>query len=383
MRILIAPDSFKGALSSKEAADAIASGLLKAAPYAGIIKLPLADGGEGTAEALAAASHGSMITVAVKDPLLRDITAQYAILGDKETAVIEMAAASGLTLLSKAEQNPFYTSTYGTGQLISDALDKGCKSIIIGLGGSATNDGGLGMLSALGVRFYDKDGQDCSVGGQGLIDLAGIDASGLDNRISLTTFRAACDVQNPLSGPQGATYIYGPQKGATETNLALLDEHMAKYGKMAEELLGKSVSNLPGAGAAGGLGAAVYAFLNAELKSGIDLVMETLRFKEHLSEVDLVFTGEGKIDVQTAYGKTLWGVAKTAGNLGVPVIALAGQIGPDTEVLYENGFTSIFAIADGPIDLELSISRAAFLLESAAERILRLILAWDKRKNRF
>ncbi len=373
MKILIAPDSFKGALSSSQAAEAIAAGILKVAPYTEIIKIPLADGGEGTVEALVSATGGTMIPVQVKDPLLRDITACYGILGDKKTAVIEMAAASGLTLLTQAEQNPLLTSTYGTGQLVSNALDKGCETIIIGLGGSATNDGGLGMLNALGVKFLNKAGGDCSLGGQGLADLDVIDISGLDKRIALTRFKAACDVQNPLAGPQGATYVFGPQKGADEKTLALLDQHMAKYGKMVETLLGVNVTDLPGAGTAGGLGAAIFAFLGAELKSGIDLVMETVQLEKHLSGADLVFTGEGKIDSQTSFGKTLWGVARLAKGCRVPLIALTGKIGDGTEILYENGFSSIFAIADGPLTLEQSISQAAFLLESAAERIFRLI----------
>lgn len=373
MKILVAPDSFKGALSSSQAADAIAAGILKTAPHTEIIKIPLADGGEGTVDALVAATGGTKIPVQVKDPLLRDITACYGILGDKKTAVIEMAAASGLTLLKQAEQNPLLTSTYGTGQLVSNALDKDCETIIIGLGGSATNDGGLGMLNALGVKFLNKEGQDCSIGGQGLANLDVIDISGLDKRIALTSFKAACDVQNPLTGPQGATYVFGPQKGADEKTLALLDQNMVKYGKMVETLLGVNVIGLPGAGAAGGLGAAVYAFLGAELKSGIELVMETVQLEKYLSGVDFVFTGEGKIDSQTSFGKTLWGVAKLAKSCNVPLIALTGKIGDGTEVLYEHGFTSIFAIADGPLTLEQSISQTAFLLESAAERIFRLI----------
>ncbi|NLB53544.1 MAG: glycerate kinase, partial [Syntrophomonadaceae bacterium] len=204
-------------------------------------------------------------------------------------------------------------------------------------------------------------------------DLDVIDISGLDKRIALTRFKAACDVQNPLAGPQGATYVFGPQKGADEKTLALLDQHMAKYGKMVETLLGVNVTDLPGAGAAGGLGAAIFAFLGAELKSGIDLVMETVQLEKHLSGADLVFTGEGKIDSQTSFGKTLWGVARLAKGCRVPLIALTGKIGDGTEILYENGFSSIFAIADGPLTLEQSISQAAFLLESAAERIFRLI----------
>lgn len=373
MKILIAPDSFKGALSSRQVADAIGAGIKRVNPSVEIIKIPLADGGEGTVDSLVAATDGTIIQVKVKDPLLRDITACYGILGDNTTAVIEMAAASGLTLLTPNEQNSLFTSSYGTGQLITDALDRGCRTIIMGLGGSATNDGGLGMLNALGVKFYNQSGQDSSIGGQGLIDLAAIDLSGLDKRIAVADFKAACDVKNPLTGPEGATYIYGPQKGADEATLALLDKHMAKYGKMVETLLGINITDLPGAGAAGGLGAAVFAFLGAELQSGIDLVMQTVQLEKQLSGVDLVFTGEGKIDLQTSFGKALWGVARLAGSYSIPVIALTGRIGSGTEVLYENGFTAIFAIADGPMTLEHSIAQAPFLLESAAERIFHLV----------
>lgn len=373
MKILIAPDSFKGALSSRQVADAIGAGIKRVNPSVEIIKIPLADGGEGTVDSLVAATDGTIIQVKVKDPLLRDITACYGILGDNTTAVIEMAAASGLTLLTPNEQNSLFTSSYGTGQLITDALDRGCRTIIMGLGGSATNDGGLGMLNALGVKFYNQSGQDSSIGGQGLIDLAAIDLSGLDKRIAVADFKAACDVKNPLTGPEGATYIYGPQKGADEATLALLDKHMAKYGKMVETLLGTNITDLPGAGAAGGLGAAVFAFLGAELQSGIDLVMQTVQLEKQLSGVDLVFTGEGKIDFQTSFGKALWGVARLARSYSIPVIALTGRIGSGTEVLYENGFTAIFPIADGPMTLEHSIAQTPFLLESATERIFHLV----------
>lgn len=379
MKILIAPDSFKGALSSRQVADAIGAGIKRVNPSVEIIKIPLADGGEGTVDSLVAATDGTIIKVKVKDPLLRDITACYGILGDNTTAVIEMAAASGLTLLTPNEQNSLLTSTYGTGQLITDALDRGCRTIIMGLGGSATNDGGLGMLNALGVKFYNQSGQDSSIGGQGLIDLAAIDLSGLDKRIATTDFKAACDVKNPLTGPEGATYIFGSQKGADEATLALLDKHMAKYGKMVETLLEINIADLPGAGAAGGLGAAVFAFLGAELRSGIDLVMQTVQLEKQLSGVDLVFTGEGKIDLQTSFGKALWGVARLAASYSIPVIALTGSIGSGTEVLYENGFTAIFAIADGPMTLEHSIAQTPFLLEAATERIFHLVHTLYKR----
>lgn len=379
MKILIAPDSFKGALSAFDAAAAIAKGIKDVDPEAEIIKIPLADGGEGTVESLTAATGGTLIPVKVKDPLLRDITASFGILGDRNTAVIEISAASGLALLTEAEHNPLLTSTYGTGQLIKAALDSGCKNIIIGLGGSATNDGGLGMLSALGAKFYTDNGHDSSIGGQGLINLAAIDLSGLDKRIASVHFIAACDVNNPLTGPDGSTYIFGPQKGADKSMLDLLDKNMARYAKMAETLTGIKVDEMPGAGAAGGLGAAAFAFLGAEMQSGIELVMHTVQLEKQLAGVDLVFTGEGRIDAQTSFGKALWGLAGLAQKYGIPVIALTGSIGTGIEVLYKNGFTGIFAIADRPMTLEQSMLQSSSLLESAARRIFLLLDSLYKR----
>ncbi len=373
MKILIAPDSFKGALTAKEAAEAITAGIKRVLPDAQIIKLPLADGGEGTVDALITSTGGTLLPVSVKDPLLRDIPASYGILGDKITAVIEMASASGLALLTEGELDPLTASSYGTGQLIRAAMDNGCKKIIIGLGGSATNDGGLGMLSALGAKFYNDAGQDSSIGGQGLIDLAAIDLSGLDKRIAATHLIAACDVKNPLTGPDGATYVFGPQKGVTKSMLERLDKSMVKYGKMTEALTGIDVDKMPGAGAAGGLGAAVSAFLGADMQSGIELVMQIVGLEEKIAEVDLVFTGEGRIDAQTSYGKTLWGLAGLAQKSGIPMIALTGSIGTGIEVLFNNGFTGIFAIEDRPLTLEQSIKESASLLESAAQRITLLV----------
>ena len=373
MKILIAPDSFKGALSAREAADAMAAGIKRALPHAEVFKVPLADGGEGTVDTLVTATGGSLISLTVKDPFLRDVTASYGILGDKSTAVIEMAAASGLALLENAELDPLAASSYGTGQLIKSALDRGCQKIIIGLGGSAVNDGGLGMLSALGARFYNESGGDSSIGGQGLLDLAAIDFSNLDNRLAPIDFIAACDVKNPLTGPEGATYIFGPQKGVTGSMLETLDKAMARYAKMVAALTGVKTEQIPGAGAAGGLGAAVCAFLGGEIRSGIELVMEVTELKKQMERVDLVFTGEGRIDVQTSWGKALWGLAQMAQKFQVPMIALTGSIGTGTEMLFKNGFTGIFAIADGPLTLEESIRNSAPLLESSAYRISLLI----------
>ncbi len=373
MKILIAPDSFKGALSAKEAADAIEAGIKRALPDAEFSKIPLADGGEGTVDTLVTATGGSLISLTVKDPFFRDVTASYGILGDKYTAVIEMAAASGLALLDKTELNPLKASSYGTGQLIKSALDRGCQKIIIGLGGSAVNDGGLGMLNALGARFYNESGGDSSIGGQGLLDLAAINISDLDNRLASVDFIAACDVKNPLTGPEGATYIFGPQKGVTGPMLENLDKAMARYAKMAADLTGVKTDQIPGAGAAGGVGAAVCAFLGGEIRSGIELVMEVTKLEKRMERVDLVFTGEGRIDVQTSWGKALWGLAQMAQKFHVPMIALTGSIGTGTEILFKNGFAGIFTIAEGPLTLEESIRKNAPLLESSAYRISLLI----------
>lgn len=373
MKILVAPDSFKGALSAREAADAIAAGIKRALPYTELFKIPLADGGEGTVDALITVAGGTQIPVTVKDPFCRDVVARYGILENEKTAVIEIAAASGLALLSANELDPLTATSYGTGQLIRSALDKGCQRIILGLGGSATNDGGLGMLSALGARFYNETGGDSSIGGQGLIDLAAIDLSGIDNRITATHFMAACDVKNPLTGPHGATYTFGPQKGVKGSMLADLDKGMAKFSKMTSTLTGIEVDNIAGAGAAGGLGAAVCAFLGAEMRSGIELVMEMAEMEKYIVAADLVFTGEGRIDAQTHWGKALWGLAQMAQKYHVPVIALTGSIGSDIEMLFKNGFAGIFAIADRPLTLEQSIQESAPLLESSAFRIAQLI----------
>ena len=372
MKILIAPDKFKESLSALKVADSIEKGILKVFPKAVIEKVPMADGGEGTVESLVDATGGKIIKTNVKDPLFRDIESFYGILGDGETAVIEMAAASGLYLLKDYERNPMITTTYGTGQLIKDALDKGCRNFIIAVGGSATNDGGAGMATALGVKFYDKDGREIGLGGGALSKIYSIDTSNLDYRLKECRFIVACDVANPLIGENGASRVYGPQKGATKEMVKVLDKNLEHYGKLLEKYFNKRIIDVPGSGAAGGLGAGLMAFLNAQLKSGIEIIIEALKLEEKIKEADIVISGEGKVDFQTAFGKTISGIAKLCKKHNKPLIVIAGTV-EDIEKLYEIGVSSVFSIMEKPMSLEDAIKNAPTLLEKSAERIFRLI----------
>ncbi|MFV9567791.1 glycerate kinase [Thermoanaerobacter mathranii] len=374
MKILIAPDKFKESLSALKVADSIEKGILKVFPKVVIEKVPMADGGEGTVESLVNATGGKIIKTNVKDPLFRDIESFYGILGDGKTAVIEMAAASGLYLLKDYERNPMITTTYGTGQLIKDALDKGCRNFIIAVGGSATNDGGAGMATALGVKFYDKDGREIGLGGGALSKIYSIDTSNLDYRLKECRFIVACDVANPLIGENGASRVYGPQKGATKEMVKVLDKNLEHYGKLLEKYFNKRIIDVPGSGAAGGLGAGLMAFLNAQLKSGIEIIIEALKLEEKIKEADIVISGEGKVDFQTAFGKTISGIAKLCKKHNKPFIVIAGTV-EDIEKLYEIGVSSVFSIMEKPMSLEDAIKNAPTLLEKSAERIFRLIKA--------
>lgn len=373
MKIIVAPDSFKGSLSAKEVADAVERGIKKVYKNAEVVKVPMADGGEGTVQSLVDATKGKIVKLRVRDPLFREIDSFYGILGDGKTAIIEMAAASGLPLLRNWERNPLITTTYGTGELIKHALDMGCRNIIMGIGGSATNDGGTGMAAALGVKFLDSCGMEIGYGGGALKELKTIDTSQIDERIKECSIVAACDVDNPLYGEKGASYIFGPQKGADENMVKILDDNLKNYGDILEKTFGKSVANLPGAGAAGGLGAGLMAFLSAELNRGIDIVIKTTGLEDKIKGADLVITGEGMIDYQTMFGKTPYGVASLASKYNIPVIAIAGGVGNNAEVLYENGFSSIFSIVDKPMTLDEAIENSDVLLERTAERIIRLL----------
>ncbi|MGB7606385.1 MAG: glycerate kinase [Lutisporaceae bacterium] len=372
MKIVIAPDSFKGSLLAKEAAECIKAGILRVYKDSNILCIPMADGGEGTVQALVDATEGRIIKVRVKDPLLREVKAFYGILGDNKTAVIEMAAASGLPLIAINERNPMLTTTYGTGELIKHALDMGCKEISIGIGGSATNDGGLGMAMALGVKFLDKAGMDIGHGGGSLSKLHTIDVSGLDERLRACNITAACDVENPLCGLTGATYVFGSQKGADEEAMLILDRNLEHYADIIRATLNIDIKNYKGAGAAGGLGGGLMAFLGARLEKGIEIVKKIVKLEEQVKDADLVITGEGRMDYQTQFGKTPYGVAKVAKCYNIPVIALVGQIGKNANVLYDLGIDSIFCITNGPMTLEDAVSNAPELLMDTAERVMRL-----------
>lgn len=371
MKIVIAPDSFKGSLSAKEVCDCIEKGIRKVNNSVEIVKIPMADGGEGTVQSLIDSTGGTLVKKIVRDPLCRDVEAFYGILGDGKTAVIEMAAASGLPLLEFNERNPLITTTFGTGELIRDSLDRGCSNLIIGIGGSATNDGGAGMLMALGAKFLDKEGYSIGFGGKCLKWLHKIDLSDLNERIKKCNITAASDVSNPLCGTTGASYVFGPQKGADEDAVKVLDDALRHYAEVIKRDIGIDVADLPGAGAAGGLGSGLTAFLNAKLKKGIDIVIEATGFEDKVRDADIVITGEGSIDYQTQFGKTPWGVAAVAGKYNVPVIGICGSIGDGAEVLYSKGFKSIFSIIDKPMTLKEAIEKSAQLVEHASERIIR------------
>jgi len=374
MKIVIAPDSFKGSLTALEVADAIKEGVKRVVPEAEIDVVPMADGGEGTVQALVDATDGQIITEEVCDPLGNQIKADFGILGDGETAVIEMAAASGLPLVPEDKRNPMFTTTYGTGELIRAALERGCRKLIVGIGGSATVDGGAGMAQALGAKLLDKDGNEVTRGGGGVEHLDRIDISQLDPRIAEATTVVACDVDNPLVGPGGGVEVYGPQKGATDEMVEKLDVYLGRYADIIKRDMGADVKETPGAGAAGGLGAGLMAFLNAELKSGIDIVIDASGLEQHLKDANLVITGEGQIDSQTIYGKTPIGVAKAAKKFHIPVIGIAGGISDDAGVVYEHGIDAMMSIISYPMPLETAMQNAHNLLADASERALRLLV---------
>lgn len=371
MKIIVAPDSFKGSLSAVEAANAIDKGIKKAFPDAETVLIPVADGGEGTLETLVTATEGEMKHVIVTDPLGNKVEAGYGILGDKKTCVIEMAAASGLTLLSEEELSPLAATTYGTGQLIKQALDDGFTSFVVGLGGSATNDGGAGMLQALGLRILDAEGNEIGYGGDALGKIASIEIDSFDPRIKDCQFLIASDVENPLIGLNGASHIFGPQKGATPEMIEQLDQNLAHFADQVAKVTGIKLHDMPGAGAAGGIGGAFQAFFPCELERGIDVVLEYSNINQFLTGTDLVITGEGKVDGQTASGKTPLGVAQTAQRQGVPTIILAGSAGDDTAVLHDFGVVSIHSIVNKPMTLEESMRNASILLELSAEQVVR------------
>ena len=381
MKVVIAPDSYKGSLTAMEVANSIEEGIIKYNKNIEVVKVPMADGGEGTVQALVDATGGKIINLKVCDPLLREIDSFYGILGDGKTAIIEMAAASGLNLLHKNELNPLITSTYGTGQILNDAIEKGCRKIIVGLGGSATNDGGAGMLRALGIRFLNKDGRDIPEGGGVLKNLYKIDKKNFNTEILKCEIIVACDVDNTLCGINGATNVFGPQKGASEDDIRILDEGLSEYSKIIKREFGVDVLNVSGSGAAGGTVAA-FLVIGAKLESGVDIVIRETNLVEALKDSDIVFTGEGRIDFQTKFGKAPYGVAKEAEKIGLPVIAICGEIGEGYDELYNHGFTSIFSIVNKPMTLEDSIKDSKKLINDVSERVIRLICEGDKYLDR-
>jgi glycerate kinase len=376
MKIVIAPDSFKGSLSAVGVSAALAKGVLKVVPTAEIVQLPMADGGEGTVEALVSSTKGMIKQKTVCDPLGNSISAFYGILGDGQTAVIEMASASGLPLVPPNKRNPLHTTTFGTGELMLAAAEAGCREFIIGIGGSATTDCGAGMAQALGVKFFDQTGAQIKnyMTGGWLGQVAKIDLSGIPPAIRASRFTVACDVENPLLGPNGCARVYGPQKGATPQIVEQLETNLTRFATVLEQTIGREVRNIPGAGAAGGLGAGLIAFSGAELQRGIEIVLAASHFTEKIKGAALILTGEGKIDFQTAFGKTLSGIARAAKKQAIPVIGVGGTVEPDSDNLYELGMASFFSICNGPMDLSQAMQQAPALLEILAERILRVVL---------
>lgn len=373
MRIVIAPDSFKGSAPAQVVARALAAGWQREWPETHIDQVPVADGGEGTVDVMVHATGGRFVETVVTGPLGRPVPARFGLLGDGKTAVIEMAAASGLPLVPPEARDPRRTTTRGTGELIRAALDAGARRVIVGIGGSATNDGGAGMAQALGVRFLDAEGRELAPGGAALRRLERIDVSGLDPRIEEAEFVVACDVDNPLYGPRGASYVFGPQKGATPAMAAELDEALAHYADVLRRDLGVDVAQVPGAGAAGGLGAGLLAFCRARLRPGAGIVLETVGLERYVRAADLVITGEGRLDGQSARGKAPVAVARLAKRWGKPVIAVAGALADDADALVDVGVDAMMAITPGPMPVEEAMARTEELLEVCGRRLARLV----------
>ncbi|GBC99191.1 Glycerate 2-kinase [bacterium HR17] len=376
MTILIAPDSFKGSASARQAVQAIADGLRIALPDAHFDLVPMADGGEGTVEALVAATGGHIVRCTVTGPLGEPVEAFFGVLGDGATAVIEMAAAAGLHLVPPQKRNPLVTTTYGVGELIKAALDAGCRRLIVGIGGSGTNDGGAGMAQALGAKLLDEHGNDIGFGGGALSRLARIDLSGMDKRVWDAEIWVACDVTNPLTGPQGASAVYGPQKGATPDMVRQLDANLRHYAAIIRRDVGVDVETVAGAGAAGGLGAGLMAFCRAKLRRGVALVIDAVRLDERVQRADIVVTGEGKLDFQTGFGKVPHGVAQVAKRYGKPVIALVGQLGDGAERCREWGIDACFTILSKPMTETEAMENALTLLRRTAEELGWLLRRW-------
>ncbi len=375
MKIVIAPDSYKESLSALDVATAIEQGFREIFPQAEYIKLPVADGGEGTVEAMVAATQGRIVEVTVTGPLGTQVEGFYGLSGDEQSAFIEMAAASGLELVLPEQRNPLITTSWGTGELIRHALDAGVKHIIIGIGGSATNDGGAGMVQALGAKLLDSEGNPLGQGGGALETLARIDISELDRRLHDCRIEVACDVTNPLTGKEGATAIFGPQKGATPEMITRLDAALAHYAELIKRDLDLDVLDLAGGGAAGGMGTALFAFCGAELRQGIEIVTDALHLDRYVAEADLVITGEGRIDSQTVHGKVPVGVAKVAKRYNKPVIGIAGSLTADVGVVHEHGIDAVFSVIYGICTLDDALKNAAENVRMTARNVAAVLKA--------
>ena len=375
MKVVIAIDSLKGSLSSMEAGMAIKDGILAAKPDAEVIVKPLADGGEGTTDALIEGMNGERIVLTVTGPMHTPVDAYYGYLKDTNTAVMEMASAAGITLVPDSEKNPLLATSYGVGEMINDAIQRGCRNFIIGIGGSVTNDGGIGMLKALGVRFLDENGEDAGEGGQALAKIARIDVSGMNPLLKECHIQVACDVNNPLCGKNGSTYVYGPQKGVTEDMKKTLDEAMAHFARVTSETLENDYMNTPGAGAAGGLGYAFLAYTGAALTPGIELILDAVGLEEELSGADVVVTGEGRLDFQTAMGKAPVGVARLAKKYNAKVIAFAGSVTKEATACNKEGIDAFFPILRGVCTLAEAMDpvTARNNMTATVEQVFRLL----------
>lgn len=373
MKILIAPDSFKESLTALEVANNIEKGILRVCPNCEILKEPMADGGEGTVETLVKSTEGQIIKRKVSGPLGEEVEACFGLLGNGNTAIIEMAEASGINLISEKERNPLNTTTYGTGELISYALDYNIKKLIIGIGGSATNDAGVGMAQALGVKFLDKNNNNISFGGKELNKIETIDMTNLDPRLKNIEIEVACDVNNPLYGPNGAAFVYGTQKGANQKTIELLDKKLEYFNKKIKNIFDIDLQSIPGSGAAGGLGAGLFVFLNAQLKPGVEIILNAVNLNSKLDGVDLVITGEGKLDSQSIHGKTPIGVARISKKKTIPVIAIAGTLGDGVEEVLNHGIDSYFSIINKPATFEQIKKQTPELIKNLSEQIMKTL----------
>ena len=375
MKVLIAPQAFKGSISAADAAAAMREGVLRVLPGAEVSAVAVADGGDGTLETLVEGSGGEIHRIEVMGPLGERRPAEWGAMGDGATAVIEMARTSGLALVPDDERNPLVTTTFGLGEAILHATQAGFRRFIIGIGGSATNDAGAGMAQALGVRLLDSTGNDLEFGGAALSGLNRIDMSGLDETIRSCNFLVACDVNNPLTGPTGASAIYGPQKGATPEMIERLDAALLHFAEIVKRDLGVEINEVPGAGAAGGLGGGMIAFTNSELRAGVDIVLDTVRLDDYLTGCDLVITGEGSMDHSTIYNKAPVGVAERAKRLDIPVVGISGSLGAGFQDVHRHGIDALAAITPGPMTLDEASDRAAELISNATEQALRFMRA--------